>query len=161
MTGDSIQPKLRTCQNQGSAPVLRSPVATLASGVAGSRYISRVPGNLFLWWPQIHLLLCCLYSLPGSPKAEIWPQKLQTSIILTASVPCGRVCVCVCVCVCVVPQSCWAHCNPVDCSPPGSSVCGISPERILEQVAILSPRGSSLPRDRIQDSCIAGRFFTY
>ena len=130
MTGDSIQPNLRTCQNHGLAPVLRSPVATLASGVAGSRYISRVPGNLFL---------CCLHSLPGSPKVEIWPQKLQTSIILTASIPCRLcVCVCVCVCVCAVPQSCWARCNPVDCSLPGSSV-EFSPKEYWSGLPFLPP----------------------
>ena len=33
------------------------------------------------------------------------------------------VCVCVCVCVCVkVTQSCLTFCNPMDCSPPGSSL---------------------------------------
>ena len=45
-------------------------------------------------------------------------------------------------------------------SPPGSSVHGISQVRILEKVAISFSRGSSQPRDRIQVSCIAGRFFT-
>ena len=34
-------------------------------------------------------------------------------------------------------------CDPVDCSPPGSSVHGISQGRILEQVAISFSRGSS------------------
>ena len=33
---------------------------------------------------------------------------------------------CVCVCVCVCAQSCPALCDPVDCSPPGSSVPGVS-----------------------------------
>ena len=33
----------------------------------------------------------------------------------------------------------------MDCSPPGSSVLGISQARILEQVAISFSRGSSLP----------------
>ena len=47
-----------------------------------------------------------------------------------------------------------------DFSPPGSSVRGISQARILEWVAILFSRGSSLPRDQTQVSCIAGRFFT-
>ena len=32
---------------------------------------------------------------------------------------------CVCVCVCVCAQSCPALCDPMDCSPPGSSVHGI------------------------------------
>ena len=35
------------------------------------------------------------------------------------------VCVCVCVCVRVRAQSCLTHCDPMDCSPPGSSVHGI------------------------------------
>ena len=39
-------------------------------------------------------------------------------------------CVCVCVCVCVlVAQSYLTLCNPMDCSPPGSSVDGILQER--------------------------------
>ena len=40
-------------------------------------------------------------------------------------------------------------CNPMDCSPPHSSVHGISQARILERVAISSSIGSSLPRDSI------------
>ena len=38
-------------------------------------------------------------------------------------------------------------CNPMDYSPPGSSLCGISQARILEWVAISFFRGSSQPRD--------------
>ena len=62
---------------------------------------------------------------------------------------CVCMCVCVCVCVCVywvtqfswvsqscqfswVSQSCPTLCNPMDCSPPGSSVHEISQARILE-----------------------------
>ena len=51
-------------------------------------------------------------------------------------------------------------CDPVDCSPPGSSVHGIFQARILEWVAISFSRESSWPRNRTQVSCIAGRFFT-
>ena len=43
-------------------------------------------------------------------------------------------------------QSCPILCHPIDCSPPGSSVCGILQARTLEWVAILFSRGSS-PRD--------------
>ena len=39
----------------------------------------------------------------------------------------------------------------MDCSPPGSSVCGISQARILEWVAISSSRGSSQSRDYINN----------
>ena len=51
-------------------------------------------------------------------------------------------------------------CDPMDYSPPGSSVHRILQARIVEWVAISYSRGSSWPRDRTQVSCIAGRFFT-
>ena len=54
-------------------------------------------------------------------------------------------------------------CDPMGCSPPGSSVHGILQARILDWVAISFSRGSSRPRDWNWvscDSCIAGWFFT-
>ena len=45
-------------------------------------------------------------------------------------------------------------CNPMDCSPPGSSVHGIPLARILECVAISFSRGFSWPRDWTCVSCI-------
>ena len=57
-------------------------------------------------------------------------------------------------------QSYLTLCDPVDCSPPVSSVHGILQARILEWVAIPFSRGSSQPRDRTQVSRIAGGFFT-
>ena len=59
-------------------------------------------------------------------------------------------------CVCeLVTQLCPTLCNPMDCSPPGSSVPGILQARILEWVSIpfsqrRSPNGSSQPRDQTQ-----------
>ena len=44
-------------------------------------------------------------------------------------------------------------CNPMDCSPPGSSVHGILQAGILEWVAMPSSRGSSQPRDQTHSSC--------
>ena len=61
--------------------------------------------------------------------------------------------------VCEVTQSCPTLCDPVDCSPPGSSVHGILQARILEWVAISFSRGSSQLRDRTQVSHIASRCF--
>ena len=46
-------------------------------------------------------------------------------------------------CCCIVAQSCPTLCDPMDCSPPGFSVHGISQARILEWVAISFSRGSS------------------
>ena len=60
-------------------------------------------------------------------------------------------------------QLCPTLCNPMDCSPPGSSVHGILQARILEWVVIPSSRASSQPRDSTCVSfisSIAGRFFT-
>ena len=58
-----------------------------------------------------------------------------------------------------VAQSCPILCNPMDCSPPGSSVHGILQARILEWVALSFSRGSSWPRDQTQVSRIGGRRF--
>ena len=53
----------------------------------------------------------------------------------------------ICTCCPSVTQSCPTLCDPVDCSPPGSSVHGILQARILEWVAVPSSRGSSQPRN--------------
>ena len=62
-------------------------------------------------------------------------------------------------CHCLCAQSCPALCDPMNCSPPGSSVHGILQARILEWVAISSSGGSSQPRDWTHVPCLAGRFF--
>ena len=59
-----------------------------------------------------------------------------------------------------VSQSCPTLCDPMDCSPPHSSIHRILQARILEWVAIPFCKGSSQPRDWTWVSCIAGRFFT-
>ena len=61
---------------------------------------------------------------------------------------------------CSVTKSCLTLCNPLDCSPPGSSVHGISQARILEWVAISFSKGSSPPRDQTRVSCI-GRWILH
>ena len=60
----------------------------------------------------------------------------------------------------LVAQSCPTLCDPMDSSPPGSSVHGILQARILEWVAIPFFRKSSQPSDLTQAFCTAGRFFT-
>ena len=57
---------------------------------------------------------------------------------------------------------CPTLCDPMDYSPPGSSVHGILQARKLEWIASPFSRGSSRPRDQTHISCvscIAGRFF--
>ena len=88
--------------------------------------------------------LCLLYWQVGSlPLAP--PGKPIKSL---------RVCA-------LVAQSCLTLCDPVDYSPPSSSVHGILQARILEWVAMPSSRGSSWLRDRTcvsWDSGITGGF---
>ena len=57
-------------------------------------------------------------------------------------------------------QSCPTFCDPMDCSPPDSTIHGISQVRILEWVAISFSRGSSQPRGQTnisRASCIGRR----
>ena len=66
------------------------------------------------------------------------------------------------VCCCrLVAKSFLSLCDPMDGSPPGSSVHGVSQARILERVAISFSRRFSQPRDGIRVSSIAGGFFTH
>ena len=60
----------------------------------------------------------------------------------------------------LVSQSCLPIFNPMDCGPPGFSVCEISQARILEWVATFFSRGSSWPRDHTWVFCIVGRLLT-
>ena len=64
---------------------------------------------------------------------------------------------------CVSAQSCPTLCILVDCSPPGSSVHGISQARIQDWLAISYSRGSSQPKDGTHVSCISciGRWVLY
>ena len=61
-------------------------------------------------------------------------------------------------------QSCPTLWDPMDCSPPGSSVHGILQARILVLVAMLSFGGSYQPRDQshvsFKSPALAGGFFT-
>ena len=65
------------------------------------------------------------------------------------------------ICCCfLVAKLCLTFFDPMDCSPPGSSVHGIILARILECLAISFSRGSSWLRNRTHISCTASRFFT-
>ena len=79
---------------------------------------------------------CCQYS-------KLFALQLSASVLIERE----------------IAQLCPTLCNPVDCSPPGSSIHGILQARILEWVAISFSKGSFWPRDRTQVSRIAGRCF--
>ena len=59
----------------------------------------------------------------------------------------------------LLAQSCLTLCDPMDCSPTGSSDHGIFQTRILQWVAISFSRGYSQPKDWTWVSFTAGRFF--
>ena len=67
-------------------------------------------------------------------------------------------------CYCLLLSHVLLFCDPMDCSPPGSSVHGIFQARRLEWVAISFCKASSQPRDRtpvnFYVSCMQGRFLT-
>ena len=104
------------------------------------------------------------YSPWACKKEDMTEQLSLSTKILTKhkwnNVVCRYIEFVIIVLVGSVAQLCPNLCKPMDCSPPGSSVHGISQARILEWVAISFSRGSSWPRNWTQVSGIAGRFFT-
>ena len=65
--------------------------------------------------------------------------------------------------LCMHARSCLTLCNPVDCSPSGSSAHGIPQARILEWVGISSSRGYFQPSNQTRFSCVSciGRRILY
>ena len=61
---------------------------------------------------------------------------------------------------CSATQLCPTLCGTMDCSPPDSSVLGISQAGILKWDTMPSSRESSRQRDQTWVSCIVGRRFT-
>ena len=70
-----------------------------------------------------------------------------------------------CVCACICAQSCPTPCDPMDCSPPGCSVRGISQARILDQVAISFSTDLPNPGIKLASlsscSCISGQLVAH
>ena len=96
--------------------------------------------SLFLFWK------CKIKS-----KLDLCPPKKISCCLLWLD---WQWLLCVSVSHSVMSDSCY----PVDCSPLGSSVHGISQGSILEWVATSCSGVSSWRRDGIQVSCIAGSF---
>ena len=113
--------------------------------------------HLFTFWlyRERGLLSSCLWNLGVFSERCTEKLPLRVDFIHRGSVLPVYVFVFV-----IVAQLCLILCNPMDYSPPSSSVHGISQARILEWVTISFPRGSFQPRDWTVVSCIAGRFFT-
>ena len=70
--------------------------------------------------------------------------------------------------LCLIAQSCLTLCSPMDCSLPGSSICGdslgknpgVGCHALLQEGNLEVAWQSSQPRDRTQVSCLEGGFFT-
>ena len=102
-------------------------------------------------WTQSPALQAILHQLSHHREGF---QRVHSNLILVLDTTCW----------CLVVKSYLTLCDSMNRSPPGSSVHGISHERMLGCVAISSSRGSSQPRDQTcisGISCIAGGFFTY
>ena len=100
--------------------------------------------QMFFGCINLFTKLCCKADTNGPPwKVKVpWP-TLQDDSVIGKLIHHPRDCQDM-----GHAQSCLTLCDPTDCSPPGSSVHGISQVRILEWVAISYSRGSSRPRDQ-------------
>ena len=111
--------------------------------------------NIYIY---IHRLLLCPWDSPGK-NTGMGCHFLLQGIFTQGSIPClltspalvvgffttsatweAHIYICVYIHM-LVAQSCLTLCNPMDCSPPGSSVHEIFQARILEWVAISFSRG--------------------
>ena len=116
--------------NQCKSIRLRS-VQTINEGDPHINFeVSAGGAGTWLWWPGRTALL----SPTGHLLIRPFLRDEERELIQL------RACV-------LVTHSCSTLCDPVDCSPPGSSVHGILQARIPEWVAMPSSRGSSQPRD--------------
>ena len=113
---------------------------------------------IFNFWGCIYLLDVWFWiCVPESPRLPMcclrnfWASHREAGLWVLCKVKTMKV---------LVIQLCLTLCDPVDYSPPGSSVHAILWARILEWVVIPFSRGSSQPRDRTWVSCIVGRVFT-
>ena len=97
-------------------------------------------------------LSLCVSFVSGSVISASW---CVCHYISSTSISCAMPCVCA--------QSCLTLCDPMNSSPPGSSVHEILQARILEWVAIPFSRGSSNPGIEpsfLASPALAGGFFT-
>ena len=92
-----------------------------------------------VWWTIVHRVAKSQTRLSGSMHMHAKVTNVKLSLQLRGKQPKAF-------CVCCHPGM-STLCSPMDCSPPGSSVHGISQVRILEQVAMSFSRASSLHRD--------------
>ena len=132
----------------------------------GCKCIMCLPSRLYGWigavaywylalWESIELRNASLGKYKSS-KCEVWfllNEYCFCTVINLKNHKSETLCVLSCF------SRVWLW-DPVDGSPPGSSVHGILQARTLEWAAISFFRGSSWPRNWTCITCAAGRFFT-
>ena len=105
--------------------------------------------------PCQELLVHSLHDLPYRRHMGRVSKKGDCMALVVCSLSYSFPFVCV-----LVAQLCLTLCDPMDCTPPASSIQKILWAKILEWVEIPFSRGSLWPRNWIWVFCIAGRFFT-
>ena len=134
----------------------QGPLEDLGLGSTPRVGVSEVYGAGRVWEP--HHQVASTRDSTGKPVTTHGSQA-QPSVLPIRSVNSVLYKTCVQACVDAKSlKSCPTLCDPMDCSPPGSSVHGILQARILEWVAIFFSGRLSRPRDLSQVSCTAGRF---
>ena len=117
--------------------------------------------------PSNHLILChTLLLLPSIfPSIRVFSNELAICIrytIIRYYIWLWHITTIynICAVLCLVTQSCQTLCNPMDCSPPGSSVHGDSLGKNIGGGYYDLFQGIFPTSDQTQVSCIAGGFFT-
>ena len=106
--------------------------------------------SLFLLpFPFLLSFFICVGNFLCGFSARIFPPSLYSYIFIFLN----SLFLSVFLFCCLVAKSSLTLCNPMDGSPPSSSVHGISQTGILEQVAISFCRGFSQPRDWTRVFC--------
>ena len=137
--------------------------------------------NVFIWFPNSLIYCSALSVLLFSPLIEFLFCQLHVNMC-TDEVPSWLSLCIIIICYYIhlygrcsvglqpylysyhlVAKSCQTLCDPMDCSPPGSSVHGTLQARPLEVVAIPFPRGLPHPGMEpasLPSAALAGGFFT-
>ena len=102
--------------------------------------INRITNSII----SMKLRVCSLEDPPQRFTFRIGLQRTQLKFFITWLSSSWNMCSCV---RAWSLQLCPTLCDPMDCSPSGSYLCGILQARILEWVALPSCRGSSWPSD--------------
>ena len=138
-----MQPSSRLCSSHQFSPTNRRAVVTHPKGVCASESVTKLcptllsPTRLFCpgVLPVKNIGVGCRFLLQGILSTQGSNLCLESPALaggFTTSAVCAK-----------SLQSCLTLCDPLDCSPPVSSVHGILQARILEWVAMPSSRGSS------------------